>query len=243
MTPREIAVLAAASPGVTVAVAGDLMLDETWIGSVERVAPEAPVPLLALSSMSRRAGGAGNVVENLAALGAKTVTLGAVGPGEEGAWLARRLTSLGGASGTIVVDERRTTPVKRRMVSDGRQMLRVDEEVPAGLSPAAEAALVAAARDAVAAADVVLVSDYAQCTLTLAVTPLLRAARRRASRRSSTRRKDYARYRGATVDAEPPGARDRDGETARPAAVARLACAPATTSASVASKLRRGTLP
>ncbi|HQQ78734.1 MAG TPA: D-glycero-beta-D-manno-heptose-7-phosphate kinase, partial [Thermoanaerobaculia bacterium] len=85
MTPREIAVLAAASPSVTVAVAGDLMLDETWIGSVERVAPEAPVPLLALASMSRRAGGAGNVVENLASLGARAVTLGAVGPGEEGA--------------------------------------------------------------------------------------------------------------------------------------------------------------
>ena len=86
MTPREIAALAAAAPSVTVAVAGDLMLDETWTGSVERVAPEAPVPLLSLGAMSRRAGGAGNVVENLAALGARVVTLGAVGPGEEGEW-------------------------------------------------------------------------------------------------------------------------------------------------------------
>ena len=77
MTPREIAALAAAAPSVTVAVVGDLMLDETWTGDVLRVAPEAPVPLLSLSAMSRRAGGAGNVVENLAALGARAIALGA----------------------------------------------------------------------------------------------------------------------------------------------------------------------
>lgn len=117
MTPREITELAAAAPNVTVAVVGDLMLDETWTGEVLRVAPEAPVPLLSLSAMSRRAGGAGNVVENLSALGARTLALGAVGPEEEGAWLARRLTTLPHGGGSVVVDPLRTTPVKRRMVS------------------------------------------------------------------------------------------------------------------------------
>src|ERR1700694_2183680 len=87
VTPRELAALAAAAPSVTVAVVGDLMLDETWTGDVHRVAPEAPVPLLSLSAMSRRAGGAGNVAENLAALGARAVVVGAVGEGEEGEWL------------------------------------------------------------------------------------------------------------------------------------------------------------
>ncbi len=211
---------------MTVAVAGDLMLDETWIGGVERVAPEAPVPLLALSSMSRRAGGAGNVVENLATLGARIVTLGAVGPGEEGAWLARRLTSLPGASGTIVVDARRTTPVKRRMVSEGRQMHRVDEELPAGLSEPSEAALVAAARDAVSRADVLLVSDYAKGTLTPAVmSALLGAARAKGiPALVDPKGRDYARYRGATVVT--PNRRELEtvtGETARDlAAVVRL---------------------
>lgn len=218
MTPREIAVLAAASPSVTVAVAGDLMLDETWIGAVERVAPEAPVPLLTLSSMSRRAGGAGNVVENLAALGARAVTLGAVGPGEEGAWLARRLTSLPGASGTVVVDPLRATPVKRRMVSEGRQMLRVDEELPAGLSAAAEAALVASAREAVAGADVLLVSDYAKGTLTPAVTSALLGAARAKGIPAlvDPKGRDYGRYRGATLVT--PNRRELEavtGETAR----------------------------
>jgi len=226
LTPREIAVLAAASPSVTVAVAGDLMLDETWIGGVERVAPEAPVPLLALTSMSRRAGGAGNVVENLAALGARSLTLGAVGPGEEGAWLSRRLTSLAGASGTVVVDASRTTPVKRRMVSEGRQMLRVDEEVPAGLSAAAEAALVAAGRTSVAAADVLLVSDYAKGTLTPAVmAALFEAARAKGiPALVDPKGKDYSRYRGATVVT--PNRKELEtvtGETARDLpAVARL---------------------
>src|SRR5512140_3696979 len=138
MTPRELAALAAAAPSVTVAVVGDLMLDETWTGEVLRVAPEAPVPLLSRAAMSRRAGGAGNVVENLASLGARSIALGAVGPEEEGAWLSRRLTTLPGGGGTIVVDRSRTTPVKRRMVSEGRQLLRVDQEIAAGLSPGAE---------------------------------------------------------------------------------------------------------
>jgi len=201
VTPREIAALAAAAPSVTVAVAGDLMLDETWTGSVERVAPEAPVPLLSLAAMSRRAGGAGNVVENLAALGARVVTLGAVGPGEEGEWLARRLTTLPGASGTVVVDPLRATPVKRRMMSEGRQMLRVDEELASSLSPSAERELLAAARRAVDAADVLLLSDYAKGTLTPALmAALLEAARAKGiPALVDPKGRDYARYRGATV--------------------------------------------
>jgi D-beta-D-heptose 7-phosphate kinase/D-beta-D-heptose 1-phosphate adenosyltransferase len=202
MTPRELAALAAAAPEVTVAVCGDLMLDETWYGEVSRVAPEAPVPLLALRAMSRRAGGAGNVVENLAALGAKTLALGAVGPEEEGAWLARRLSTLPGAGrGTIAVDPARTTPVKRRMVSEGRQILRVDQEIPAGLSPRAEDALLLAALEAVEHADVLLLSDYAKGTLTPRLThELVAAARRRGiPALVDPKGKDYARYRGASV--------------------------------------------
>jgi len=77
---------------------GDLMLDETWTGDVSRVAPEAPVPLLNLASMSR-APARRNVVENLVALGAKPIALGAVGRARRAAWLARRLTTLPGGRG------------------------------------------------------------------------------------------------------------------------------------------------
>lgn len=201
MTPREVAALAAAAPSVTVAVVGDLMLDETWTGEVARVAPEAPVPLLSLQAMSRRAGGAGNVVENLAALGARPIALGAVGPGEEGEWLSRRLTTLPGGGGTIVVDPLRTTPVKRRMVADGRQLLRVDQEIAAGLSPAAESQLIDAALVALEKADVLLLSDYAKGTLTRRVmTTLLAAAKRlRIPALVDPKGKDYSRYRGATA--------------------------------------------
>ena len=201
MTPRELAALAAAASNVTAAVVGDLMLDETWSGEVTRVAPEAPVPLLALCAMSRRAGGAGNVVENLAALGAKTIALGAVGPEEEGEWLSRRLIRLPGASGTIVVDGHRTTPVKRRMVSEGRQILRVDQEIAAGLSHRAESQLLDAAMAAVERADVLLVSDYAKGTLTIKIlATLLEAARRRGiPALVDPKGRDYSRYRGASV--------------------------------------------
>src|SRR5512140_3750507 len=201
MTPRELAALAAAAPDVTVAVVGDLMLDETWTGSVSRVAPEAPVPLLALSAMSRRAGGAGNVVENLSTLGARSIALGAVGPEEEGAWLARRLTTLPGARGTIVVDPFRTTPIKRRMVADGRQILRVDQEIAAGLSPGAEEALTRAALAALDEAQVLLVSDYAKGTLTpgLLSRLLVEARRRGIPALVDPKGRDYARYRGAAL--------------------------------------------
>lgn len=226
MTPRELATLAAAAPNVTVAVVGDLMLDETWTGDVERVAPEAPVPLLSLQAMSRRAGGAGNVVENLAALGARAIALGAVGEGEEGEWIARRLTRLPHGSATIVVDPARTTPVKRRMVSEGRQILRVDEELPAGLSPKAEKELTAAALAAVEKADVLLVSDYAKGTLTPALLQaVLTAARARGiPALVDPKGRDYSRYRGAT--ALTPNRKELEtvtGETARDlAAVASL---------------------
>ncbi|MBK9375417.1 MAG: hypothetical protein IPN03_17275 [Holophagales bacterium] len=185
---------------VKAVVAGDLMLDETWFGDVSRVAPEAPVPLLALSSMSRRAGGAGNVVENLAALGARTVALGAVGPEEEGEWLRRHLGSLPGGEGRVVVDPLRTTPVKRRMVADGRQLLRVDQELPAVLSAAAEEELVAAGLAALASAEVLLLSDYSKGTLTPRVVAAPRggAPPRQRFPRSSTRRAGLFRYRGAT---------------------------------------------
>jgi D-beta-D-heptose 7-phosphate kinase / D-beta-D-heptose 1-phosphate adenosyltransferase len=201
VTPRELAALAAAAPNVTVAVVGDLMVDETWSGDVSRVAPEAPVPLLALCAMSRRAGGAGNVVENLAALGARTIALGAIGPEEEGEWLSRRLTHLPGASGTIVVDGYRTTPVKRRMVSEGRQILRVDQEIAAGLSDGAENQLLDAALAAVERADVLLLSDYAKGTLTPRIlSTLLAAARRRGiPALVDPKGRDYSRYRSATV--------------------------------------------
>lgn len=225
MTPRELAALASAAPSVTVAVVGDLMLDETWTGEVLRVAPEAPVPLLSLSAMSRRAGGSGNVVENLAALGARTLAFGAVGPEEEGTWLSRRLLSIS-AGGTIVVDPARTTPVKRRMVSDGRQLLRVDQELPAGLSASAEEELLAAALAAVERADVLLLSDYAKGTLTPRILSELIAASRRRGIPSlvDPKGRDYARYAGAT--ALTPNRKELEtvtGESARDlTAVARL---------------------
>ncbi len=201
MNPREIAALAAAAPSVTVAVIGDVMLDETWFGSVSRVAPEAPIPLLSLSSMSRRAGGAGNVVENLVALGARAIVLGCVGPGEEGAWLRSRFLSLPHTRGVIVTDPLRTTPVKRRMVSDGRQLLRVDQELPSRLSATAEDELLEAARAAVADADVFLFSDYAKGTLSERVmTTLLSATRKRGiPSLVDPKGTDYSRYRGAAV--------------------------------------------
>ncbi|HQR47485.1 MAG TPA: D-glycero-beta-D-manno-heptose 1-phosphate adenylyltransferase, partial [Thermoanaerobaculia bacterium] len=112
-----------------------------------------------------------------------------------------RLTTIPGARGTVVVARWRTTPVKRRMVSDGRQMLRVDQELAAGLSPEAEADLLAAALRAVEEADVLLLSDYAKGTLTPKITSAVLGAARRKGIPAlvDPKGRDYGRYRGAAM--------------------------------------------
>ena len=119
---------------------------------------------------------------------------------EEGEWLSRHLGSLPGGEGRVVVDPLRTTPVKRRMVADGRQLLRVDQELPAVLSSAAEAELVAAGLAALASADVLLLSDYSKGTLTPRVMAALLGEARRLGIPAlvDPKGKDYSRYRGAT---------------------------------------------
>src|SRR5262249_21129082 len=101
----------------------------------------------------------------------------------------------------VVVDVNRTTPVKRRMVSEGRQLLRVDQEIAASLAPSAEDELIEAAVAAVSEADVLLLSDYAKGTLTPRLIRTLVTTARRRGRPSliDPKGRDYERYRGAAV--------------------------------------------
>lgn len=109
-------------------VVGDLMVDAYLLGKVERISPEAPVPILRASRRERRPGGAANVALNLLALGVEPTVAGIIGNDPEGKDLRSAMEDLGmDTAGVLALNDRRTT-IKTRVMSGGQHLLRVDEE-------------------------------------------------------------------------------------------------------------------
>ena len=148
--------------GRRVLVVGDLMVDEWIWGDVSRISPEAPVPVVAVREHTFTLGGAGNVANNLRALGASVAFVGAVGDDAEGARARTMLDALGvDAHGLIAVRDRPTTR-KTRVVAHNQQVVRADWESVTPLGEADRARAVDAVRHAAAAADAIVLSDYAK---------------------------------------------------------------------------------
>jgi len=148
--------------GRSILVVGDLMIDEWIWGTVARISPEAPVPVVAVSDHSFTLGGAGNVANNLHALHAKVVFAGSVGDDE----FARQVRELlrgenVDESGVFTVYDRPTTR-KTRVVAHNQQVVRADWESTAPLSGADRDALVGFVRARAARCDAVILSDYAK---------------------------------------------------------------------------------
>ena len=145
---------------VRVLVVGDLMLDRFVWGRVERISPEAPVPVVHFTREDARPGGAGNVVSNVRALGGRAAFSGIVGDDGAGKLLRRMLDGLGASTAGLVVDRLRPTIEKTRIIAHHQQMVRLDREAPPGKSGRAAARV----RDHVLAArrrcDVLVLSDY-----------------------------------------------------------------------------------
>lgn len=116
-------------------VLGDIMLDKYIWGSVSRISPEAPVPVVEVQKSTSALGGAGNVCQNLAALGASPFLVGVVGDDPEGAWVKRHLAESRG----VVVDPERPTTVKTRIIAHHQQVVRVDQEQKRTFAPETEA--------------------------------------------------------------------------------------------------------
>ena len=115
--------------GLHVVVVGDVMLDNYWWGSVDRISPEAPVPVVAITRRESRLGGAANVALNCRALGAKVTLASIVGNDTEGGTLVRLAQEAGIDTSLVMPSDRRPTTTKVRILSRNQQMLRVDEEV------------------------------------------------------------------------------------------------------------------
>jgi rfaE bifunctional protein kinase chain/domain len=156
--------------GRLVLIVGDLMLDHFVIGAVDRISPEAPVPVVRFNHDEYRLGGAGNVAHNIAALGGRAEVAGIVGDDEIGSRLMTALRDKGIGTAAVVVDEARVTTRKLRVVTArNQQVARVDYESDAEICGPIEERLVQSIREAAARCDAVLVSDYLKGVVTRAV--------------------------------------------------------------------------
>jgi len=154
-----------------VLVVGDLMLDEYRRGHVERISPEAPVPILNVVSRDATLGGAGNVVKNLRSLNVKVSAVGILGEDDTAARILQGLNALGVGLTGIVQDARRVSTRKVRFVclEHGQQVFRADEETAEDATGEAEEKIIRAVRELARSAQVILCSDYLKGVLTARV--------------------------------------------------------------------------
>jgi len=182
--------------GARVLVVGDVMLDRYWFGDVERISPEAPVPVVRVARQEDRLGGAANVAKNAAALGAQVGLLSVVGEDEPGERVAALLAETGIAP-HLHRDATLPTTIKLRVIGRQQQLLRVDfEDAP---SREVLADKLDQFVELLGQYDVVVLSDYGKGGLTH-IGRMIEAARQ-AQRRVlvDPKGEDYARYEGASI--------------------------------------------
>ncbi|HUU15003.1 MAG TPA: PfkB family carbohydrate kinase [Terriglobia bacterium] len=153
----------------TIGVLGDYMLDELLRGEATRISPEAPVPVVKMGSPHEGelfAGGAGNVAANIAALGGRAIPFGAIGDDESGDRLRALLRSHRIPTTALLREPGRVTPRKVRIVAHQHQMLRLDFESPARISPRTEASLIRRFARWAGRLDALVISDYQKGTVT-----------------------------------------------------------------------------
>ncbi|MFO1322048.1 MAG: D-glycero-beta-D-manno-heptose-7-phosphate kinase [Burkholderiales bacterium] len=186
----------AAMRGARVLVVGDVMLDRYWFGDVNRISPEAPVPVVKIGRSEERLGGAANVARNVAALGAQAELLAVVGDDEPGR-LIDDLLRADGIRASLQRDTDITTTVKLRVIGRQQQLLRIDFET----APGHEALMskLAEFERRLPNVDLVILSDYGKGGLQH-IARMIDSARRHAKAvLVDPKGDDYARYRGATL--------------------------------------------
>jgi D-beta-D-heptose 7-phosphate kinase/D-beta-D-heptose 1-phosphate adenosyltransferase len=209
-----LASLLARLVGARVICVGDIMLDRFVEGSVERISPEAPIPVFGVKRESEMLGGAGNVARNIAAIGAEAALISVVGDDDAGHRLGALVEETPGISATFIKDPARPTTIKTRYVAAGQQLLRADKETVAPLSANAAKAVVSAVTKhldgAVTAATfdvatpdhgVLVLSDYGKGVLDDALLKSLIgvAKERGALVIVDPKGEDYSRYNGAGI--------------------------------------------
>lgn len=201
MTTVSVKSVLEAFPGQRLLVVGDIMLDENLWGNVRRVSPEAPVPVVELQRQTYVPGGAANTAANATGLKGVAILGGVVGQDEPAARLRDCLRERGVDAGGLVVDPKRPTTTKTRVVVQSQQVVRIDREVHDPVPVGVENKLLAWAAREMEGVDACVISDYAKGVVSPRVARELIAIARRRSVPVVVDPKgyDYGRYRGATV--------------------------------------------
>lgn len=147
-------------------VVGDLMLDEYLWGEVDRISPEAPVQVVAIKKEDFALGGAGNVVNNVVALGGKVSAAGVIGTGQNGKLLLKIFKKLGVDTTGIVQESGRTTTQKTRIIAANQHVLRIDRETQQDISITSLEKITRFIEDKMPDIDVILISDYGKGLIT-----------------------------------------------------------------------------
>jgi rfaE bifunctional protein kinase chain/domain len=203
MTKNEITDLFSRFNNLTALIIGDVMIDAYYWGKVERISPEAPVPIVQVQKRENRLGGAANVALNVKHLGAKAIIASVVGDGSKGDVFRSTLKENGFTTEGIIDSPERMTTVKTRVISQGHHLLRIDEEITTPLSLTDERHLL----DCVKAilerqkVDVIIFEDYNKGVLTERVisSVLAWAAERNIPTTVDPKKDNFFAYKGATM--------------------------------------------
>ncbi len=187
--------------GARVAVIGDLMLDRFVHGTVNRISPEAPIPILSVQTEEVAPGGSGNVVRNLASLGVSTSLVAQVGYDAAAGQLREVLADEPGVDLSLVETNSRPTSVKTRFIAGVQQLLRTDEEALGGFAGKDEGAVLEHVPEAIKAAGAVIISDYGKGLVSDAVIAAILSEAQSAGIPVLVDPKgsDFSKYRGASL--------------------------------------------
>lgn len=182
-------------------VIGDLILDRFVWGSVSRISPEAPVPIVEVERISDHAGGAANVAANLASLGASVFPLGVVGDDRAGQLLCQKMEDAGIATTGLLTASGRSTSLKSRVVARHQQVCRTDRETRTPLSGETVSRLLEVATASLGDVEGVIFSDYAKGVVEPRIsTEIIRMARGKGKFVAvDPKGRDFTKYAGASV--------------------------------------------
>jgi rfaE bifunctional protein kinase chain/domain len=200
-TQRRLIDLPNHFPRVRVLVIGDLMLDRYVWGQVQRISPEAPVPVVHITRESVNAGGAGNVATNICALGGQVVVCGLIGKDQDGQRLLHELTTRGVGVAGVVTSSAATTISKTRIIAHSQQVVRLDRELQEESDSRGRKKLRALVHQHLRACDVVVVSDYGKGVVDTELLTMLTDMRKRQHflYLIDPKRRNFAHYRGASL--------------------------------------------
>jgi rfaE bifunctional protein kinase chain/domain len=200
LSRSRLASLLEAARGKRIVVIGDAMLDVYLRGDVDRISPEAPVPVVRVRDRKAALGGAANVAQNVVALGATCELVALVGKDRAGGQLGEFLSALGVDNATLVVSERRTT-TKTRILARSQQVIRFDEEDDDDVSASEASALIATAVRALETADALILEDYNKGVLVPALIEraIAGARTRKIPVIVDPKYRNFFAYRGATI--------------------------------------------